>query len=179
MVTGNLSRMQFRFASTLLALAMLQVAGCRSSVEGVWHGTSSNRTVELRSGSAYITEGHSTQAVPYEVDGDKVVLKMPFLSTVLLQMPDGTLSGMGETLVQMPKDRSGWLGLYASRDGGDRLVLNAEGHAVYTHRGRSMELTYTVHENKLTLLQGEMRIPITRQPDGSLATPDAVLHKQS
>ena len=178
MVTGTLSRVQFCHAFAVLCAALC-ATGCRPSVEGVWHGTSSNRILELRSGSAYITEGNSTQAVPYEVDGDKVVLKMPFLSTVLLRMPDGTLTGMGETMVQMPRDKSGWLGLYESRDGVDRLALKADGRAVYTHQGRSVELPYTIHENKLTLLQGELRIPITRQPDGSLATPDAVLHKQS
>ncbi len=179
MVTGILSRMQFRFAPAALALVALLGFGCHSSVEGVWHSTSSNRVVELRAGSAYITEGNSIQAVPYEVDGDKIVLKMPFLSAVLLRMPDGTLSGMGDTMVQMNKATAGWLGLYASRDGEDSLTLSAEGRAVYTHQGRSITLTYIVYGNKLTLFQGEERIPVTRRHDGSLETPDAVLHKQS
>jgi hypothetical protein len=171
--------MQFHLSPVFGLLAVLLASGCHSSVEGVWHGTSSNRVIELRAGSAYITEGNSIQAVPYEVDGDKIVLKMPFLSTVLLHMPDGTLSGMGETMVQLNANAARWLGIYTSRDGGYRLSLSAEGRAVYTQQGHSATLTYSVDGDKLILFQGETRISVTRQRDGSLATPDAVLHKQS
>ncbi|MDE1175706.1 MAG: hypothetical protein PW789_03785 [Edaphobacter sp.] len=59
--------------------------------------------IEFRSGSAYITEGGSTQSVAYELADDKVVLKMPFMDVALQRMPDGSLSGMGETLVRVDK----------------------------------------------------------------------------
>jgi len=57
--------------------------------------------IEFRSGSAYITEGGSTQAVAYEVADDKVVLKMSYMSVALQRMPDGSLAGMGETLIKV------------------------------------------------------------------------------
>lgn len=82
---------------------LLLLSGCRSSNVGTYRGTVSHRVIEFRSGSAYITEGGSTQAVAYELADDKVVLKMPFMDVALQRMPDGSLSGMGETLVRVDK----------------------------------------------------------------------------
>ncbi len=80
------------------------LSGCHSWPGGTFHGPVTGRVIEFKSGTAYITEGQagqSTQAVTYEVGGDKVVLQLPFTKEVLRRMPDGTLLGMGETLVQV------------------------------------------------------------------------------
>jgi hypothetical protein len=87
--------------SAAIMSALLCLSGCRSSNEGIYRGTLTHRVVELRSGSAYITEDGSTQAVAYEVADDKVVLKMPFMNVALQRMPDGSLAGMGETLIKV------------------------------------------------------------------------------
>jgi hypothetical protein len=110
MVSGSVSSWQRGAIHSARALPRLSVAilsaflllsGCGSSNEGVYRGTVSHRVIELRSGSAYITEGGSTQAVAYEVADDKVVLKMPFMNVALQRMPDGSLTGMGETLIKV------------------------------------------------------------------------------
>jgi len=159
--------------------ALLVLAGCHSSIDGTWRGTTSDRIIELRSGNAYITEGRSTQAVPYEISGDKIVLKMPFMNAVLRRMPDGALTGMGETLVKVDETTAALLGTYESTEGEYRLHLSAQGRAVYTRLGRSIVASYTIDGNSITLSQGTLRIPIKRRADGSLETPDAVLKKQS
>ncbi len=150
-----------------------------ASIEGSYRGTTSDRIIEFKSGNAYISEGSSTQAVPYEVSGDKIVLKMPFMNTVLRCMPDGVLSGMGETLVKMDDATAALLGTYESSEGEYRLRLSAQGRAVYTRLGRPIITSYTVEGDKITLNQGAISIPVKRRSDGSLETPDAVLKKQS
>ncbi len=89
-----------RLSAAILG-AFLFLSGCRSSNDEIYRGTLSHRVIEFRSGSAYITEGGSTQAVAYEVADDKVVLKMPFMDVALQRMPDGSLTGMGETLIKV------------------------------------------------------------------------------
>lgn len=96
---GSERRLPQLFATMLSAF--LLVCGCRSSNEGTYRGTLSNRVIEFRSGSAYITEDGSTQAIAYEVADDKIVLKMPFMNVALQRMPDGSLAGMGETLIKV------------------------------------------------------------------------------
>lgn len=179
MVTGKLPRRQLRFAHLPLLAVFWMLLGCHSAEEGLWRATTSERTIELRAGNAYITEGRSIQSVPYKVEGDKIVLHMPFLNTVLQRMPDGSLSGMGETLIRLDSTSAAWLGLYESRDGEYRLQLHPGGRAVYTRLGRSQAVTYKVDGNTLTLFEGSLRIKIRRRSDGSIETPDAVLNKQS
>jgi hypothetical protein len=188
MVLVNLSRRQCDSPSLprsafrqlfVLTLALFALVGCRSASDGTWRGTTSDRIIELKAGSAFITEGNSTQAVPYEISGDKIVLKMPFMNAVLRRMPDGSLSGMGETLINVDDVTAALLGTYESSEGEYRLRLSAQGRAVYTRLGRSIVTSYTVNGDNITLNEGRLRIPIKRRPDGSLETPDAVLKKQS
>ena len=191
MVLRNLSRMQFDYDDEpsrrltlrdLIVLApvfALLMLGCRSWAGGTYRSTTSDRVIEFRSGTAYITEGHSSQAVPYKTASDKIVLRLPFMDEVLRRMPDGALSGMGEILVRVDDATALLLGIYESREGEYRLQLETEGRAVYTRLGRSIEVSYTVSGNQITLNQGTIRIPVKLRPDGSLETPDAVLNKQT
>jgi hypothetical protein len=163
----------------IIPLLALAIFGCRSWPGGTYRSTTSDRVIEFKSGIAYITEGHSSQAIPYESDGDKIVLKLPFMNEVLRRMPDGALSGMGGTLVKIDDVTAILIGTYESSEGEYRLRLGAEGRAVYTRLGRSIDLSYTVDGNQITLNQGSIRIPVKRHPDGSLETPEAVMKKQS
>jgi|GEM_PF-3804690 len=185
-VLGNLSCRQFRlrfsplkFVFLLIGSLLPALLGCRTSINGTYRGETSSRVIEFRSASAYISEGGSTQAVPYEVSADRIVLKMPFMNIVLRRMPDGSLSGMGETMVRVEDIRGSLVGNYESSGGEYQLRLSAQGHAVYTRLGRSIDGSYSMEGNILTLHQGTIRISIERRPDGSLETPDAVLKKQS
>jgi len=190
MVARNLSRRQFdspafihrwlaRLPLVAVLLPMLLIVACRSSAEGTYRGTISDRIIELKSGTAYITEGSSSQAVPYEVSGDKIVLKMPFMNSVLRRMPDGALTGMGETLIKVDETLATILGTYESVEGEYRLHLGAQGRATYTKLGRSYTASYTVKGDQITLNHDGILTPVKRHSDGSLETPDAVLKKQS
>jgi hypothetical protein len=168
-----------RLPMMAVLLPLLLIVACRSSSEGTYRGTISDRIIELKSGTAFITEGNSSQAVPYEVSGDKIVLKMPFMNTVLRRMPDGALAGMGETLIKVDESLATILGTYESVEGEYRLHLGAQGRATYTRLGRSFTASYTVMGDQITLNHDGTLIPIKRHSDGSLETPDAVLKKQS
>ncbi len=177
MVSVPLSRKQHYFAAAALLVPLL-LAGCSPSLEGTWHGTDSDRMIELRSGKAYISEGRSTSAVPYEVTGDRVVLKTPFIDTVLRRTPDGALSGIGEKLVRVDDRIAQLLGTYESSHGEYRLRLDTQGRAVYIGPGYSGLATYTVKGADIVLTQGTRHILLKRRSDGSLETPDGVLRKQ-
>jgi len=160
-------------------LASLIMSGCRVGTEEIYRGTTSDRMIELRSGTAYITEGTSTQAVHYQVEGDRLILNLPFMNSALRRMPDGSLSGMGERLVKIDSSTAALLGTYESAGGEYRLKLGAQGHAIYSRGGRSSIAIYTFAGDQITLKQGSLSIPVKRRPDGSLETPDAVLRKQN
>jgi hypothetical protein len=69
---------------------------------GTYQGALSHRIVEFRTDTAYITEGGSTQAFAYKTkDNDTIVLEMPFTRIALRRMPDGSLSGMGESFIRI------------------------------------------------------------------------------
>lgn len=165
-------------AAACMATSFL-VAGCRNSGEEIYHSTVSDRMIELRSGTAYVTEGSSTQAVHYELEDDKVVLHFPFMNTALRRMPDGSLSGMGEVLVKIDATTAALLGTYESAGGDYRLRLEMRGQAVYTRFGQPEVATYTFSGDQITLQQGSHSIPVRRRADGSLETADAVLQKLS
>jgi hypothetical protein len=167
-----------------VSLFVLILLGCRSWSGGIYRSTSSERFIEFKSGTAYITDGNSSQAVAYKILGDKVILKLPFMNEVLRRMPDGALSGMGETLVHVDDATAVLIGAYESSDGGYRLRLGVQGRAVYTRLGISVDVNYTVDGDLITLNQitpdqNSIKIPVRRHPDGSLVTPDAVLKKRS
>jgi hypothetical protein len=192
MVRANLSRRQcgsscftskqkrrVQLPALFATLPLILLLACRTSTDGTYRGTTSDRVIELKSGTAYITEGNSSQAVPYEVAGDRIVLKMPFMNTVLRKMPDGALAGMGETLIKIDESTAALLGTYESSEGEYRLRLSTQGRAVYTRLGRSFTATYTISGDQITLNRGDAVIPVKRRSDGSLETPDGVLKKQS
>jgi len=194
MVLRNLSRRQFDssreeserqrhaikpFLFLMIPLLALVIFGCHSWFGGTYRSTTSDRIIEFKSGIAYITEGHSSQAIPYETSGDRIVLKLPFMNEVLRRMPDGALAGVGGTFVKIDDATAVLIGTYESSEGEYRLRLSAEGRAVYTRLGRSVDVSYTVDGNQITLNQGSIRIPVRCHPDGSLETPEAVLKKRS
>lgn len=92
-----------RFLGCLAAaLASSLLFACHTRPNESYRGTLSNRVIEFRSNMAYITEGGSTQAFAYRTEGsDTIVLQMPFTNVALRRMPDGSLSGMGESLVRV------------------------------------------------------------------------------
>jgi hypothetical protein len=149
MVIRWLSHMQigpFRSSSTVLtALACfaLTLSGCRSWPSGSYRGSVTGRVIEFQAGIAYITEGRSTQAISYDVDGEKVILNLPFTNEVLHRLPDGTLSGMGETLLHIEGSAAKVRGIYASEEDKYTLPLSTRRTAVCTCLERSTKLTCT------------------------------------
>jgi hypothetical protein len=178
MVMPLLCRRQSKSAMWTTLLSIL-LCGCHSWPGGIYRSPLTDRVIEFKSGTAYITEGRSTQAIAYVVKGDRVVLQLPFTNEVLQRMPDGTLSGMGERLVKFDPATSALMGTYTSKDGEYALRFSTSDTAIYTSLGRPVNVTFTVHGNRIILQHGETQILVIRHPDGSLETPSAILRKDS
>jgi hypothetical protein len=134
---------------TAIACFALGLHGCRSWPSGSYRGSITGRIFEFQSGIAYITEGHSTQAISYDVDGEKVILNLPFTNEVLRRLPDGALSGMGETLLHVEESTAAVRGIYAGEEGNYRRCLPSDG---------SIKLICTDQDEMASAFEGFIRM---------------------
>jgi hypothetical protein len=87
------------FSAVLVLSASLIVAGCHHRIdEGVYENTTGQMAVEFRDGKVFLTMGgQSSDALPYEVKGDKVTIHGGTIvgDVTLTRNSDGTLQGEG------------------------------------------------------------------------------------
>lgn len=80
--------------AAVIATATAGLSGCRSRLSGTYESANGVMTVEFHSGKAYLTMPLATVEVPYEVDGNKVILQhVAGVNVVLTRNADGSLQG--------------------------------------------------------------------------------------
>jgi hypothetical protein len=77
----------------MIVVMMLIAVGCGGSLSGKYEAANGVLSVEFTSGKAHVSTLVMTFEADYEVQDDKVILKMPAGSMVLTRNNDGTFDG--------------------------------------------------------------------------------------
>lgn len=80
------------FHATLLASALALLSGCARKPEGTYQSANGTLSVEFKSGRAYLTmQPASAVEVPFEVEGDRVTLRVEGEKLIFTRTKDDAL----------------------------------------------------------------------------------------